>query len=144
MTTETESTKPTPLARIEAAINGHDLAALVACFAADYQADFPAHPQRNFVGAKQVRQNWTEIFGRVPNISARLIRSVEDGERAWGEWAWEGTRQDGAAFAMAGVTLLEIAADRVAASRFYMEPVDSAPGDVAADVRRLVETEVAR
>jgi hypothetical protein len=37
--------------RLLAAINAHDLEAMVACFADDYLNQWPAHPQRGFQGA---------------------------------------------------------------------------------------------
>ena len=52
--------------RIREATNQHDLDALVACFAPEYQSAFPAHPDRAFQGHAQLRKNWTQIFRTVP------------------------------------------------------------------------------
>jgi ketosteroid isomerase-like protein len=54
------------LARLEHATNAHDVNAVVACFAADYRNETPAHPERGFTGREQVRANWQHIFGRRP------------------------------------------------------------------------------
>jgi ketosteroid isomerase-like protein len=114
-----------PLARrLEAAMNAHDLEALVDCFADDYRNETPAHPSRGFVGREQVRANWVQILGSVPDLRAVLVRASCDGDREWAEWDWSGTRPDGAAVAMRGVTITGVADGRATWARFYMEPVD--------------------
>lgn len=60
------------LQRLLAAINAHDLDALVSCFADGYVNETPAHPQRGFGGSDQVRRNWTQIFAGVPDIRASV------------------------------------------------------------------------
>jgi ketosteroid isomerase-like protein len=62
-----------------AAVNDHDLDALVACFAPDYVNETPARPQRGFRGREQVRRNWTQIFAGVPDIRAAVPRYATDG-----------------------------------------------------------------
>ena len=42
--------------RLLSAMNAHDLDAFVACFAADYESQQPAHPSRAFRGSDQVRK----------------------------------------------------------------------------------------
>ena len=42
------------VARLDAAMNRHDLAAFVACFDPDYESEQPAHPDRRFRGVAQV------------------------------------------------------------------------------------------
>lgn len=125
---------PTP--RLEAllrAINQHDLAALVACFAPEFVSETPAHPDRSFHGREQVRTNWAQLFAAVPDLHAVLVRSVFDGEHLWAEWDWTGTRADGTDFAMRGVTILGVREGPFISARFYMEPVQLAgPGPDAA------------
>jgi len=58
------------LARLERATNAHDVNEVVACFAADYRNETPAHPERGFTGREQVRGNWEQIFAAIPNITA--------------------------------------------------------------------------
>ena len=106
------------------AINSHDLDALVGCFADDYRCAIPLHPSRSFVGNDHVRQNWAGMFGRVPDIEARVLRSVEDGDTLWSEWEMTGTATDGADFRVGGVAILGVEDDRFAWSRFYLDPVD--------------------
>jgi hypothetical protein len=130
---------PPIVQRLQEAINAHDLDRVVDCFVADYRNETPAHPSRSFVGAEQVRQNWTQILGSLADLRADLIRWAASDDEIWAEWNWGGTRADGAPFAMRGVTILGQAPDgRAAWSRFYMEPVDESGDDVTAAVRDVV------
>jgi ketosteroid isomerase-like protein len=124
--------------RLLEAINAHDLEAMVACFADDYVNEWPAHPQRGFRGSQQVRRNWSQLFAGVPDLRARLPRMTVDGDTVWTEWDLAGTRQDGAAFLMRGVSIFGVADGRLAWVRFYLEPVEEASGDVGAHTRRVV------
>ena len=124
--------------RLAAAMNGHDLEALVACFAAEYRNETPAPPSRSFVGQEQVRENWTQILGAISGLTARIVRHATVGDTAWIEWDWTGTGPGGAPFGMRGVTIFGIAADRIASARFYMEPVDPDAITVDEAVRRTV------
>src|SRR6478609_6549365 len=123
------------LHRLEQATNDHDLEALVDCFAVDYVNETPVHPARGFRGREQVRTNWRQIFAAVPDLRARVLRSSVDGATVWSEWDMSGTRRDGAAHLMRGVVVFEIADERAASARFYLEPVDPSPADVNAAIR---------
>lgn len=125
------------LARLRDAINAHDLEAMVACFAADYDSTFPAHPGRAFRGREQVRANWAQILGGIPDLHTTLVRAAADGETVWAEWEWRGTRRDSAPFHQRGVTLLGVRAGEISWGRLYMEPVEEGDGTDAA-VRRTV------
>jgi ketosteroid isomerase-like protein len=125
-----------PLAAVErlrSAINAHDLDALVACFADGHVSEHPAHPDRSFAGADQVRRNWSQILAGVPDLAASLVSHAVDGDRAWCEWEWAGTRRDGNPHLMRGVTITTVADGQVTKTRFYMEPVirDGRPVDDA-------------
>jgi hypothetical protein len=65
--------------RLVQATNDHDLDGIVACFAATYVNKTPAHPGRGFEGTDQVRRNWAQILGGVPDVSAEVLASVTDG-----------------------------------------------------------------
>jgi hypothetical protein len=117
--------------RLEAAMNAHDIDAFVSLFAPDYDSVQPAHPDRAFVGAEQVRTNWTEVFAGVPDFRAELIRATTDGDTEWSEWHWSGTGLE-----MAGVTVMGIRDDRVAWARLYVEHVE-AGGGIEAAVREM-------
>jgi ketosteroid isomerase-like protein len=128
------STNPGPAAlldRLTAATNAHDLDALVDCFAVDYVNETPAHPERGFTGADQVRRNWTQIFAAVPDVRAEVVRSAVDGDTVWAELEHRGTRPDGSPHLMRGVVVLRVADGRATWARFYLEPV--VPGAAAID-----------
>ncbi len=129
--------------RLLAAINAHDLEAMVACFADDYVNEWPAHPQRGFRGNEQVRRNWSQIFAGVPDLRARLPRMVVDGDTVWTEWDMSGTRRDGAPHLTRGVSIFGVSQGRLAWVRFYLEPVEETSGDVDAHTRRVVGTTAA-
>ena len=124
--------------RIRDATNEHDLEALVAVFDPAVTSETPAHPQRTFQGADQVRRNWEQIFAGVPDLHAELLSAVVDGDTVWSEWDWRGTRRDGSPHRMRGVTIQRLAGDRVASVRFYMEPVEEGGVGPAEAVRRIV------
>jgi ketosteroid isomerase-like protein len=126
------------IGRLRDAMNEHDLEALVGVFDQDVISETPAHPQRTFRGADQVRRNWEQIFAGVPDLRADLLDAVADGDTVWSEWDWSGTRRDGSAHRMRGVTILGLRGPRVSSVHFYMEPVDEAgPGPNEA-VRQIV------
>jgi ketosteroid isomerase-like protein len=122
------------------ATNSRNVAEVVDCFADDYVNQTPAHPGRGFTGKDQVRQNWTRIFAAVPDHSATLLASAQDGDTIWTEWEMRGTRVDGAAHAMCGPIVFTVRDGRATAARFYLEPVDqtSDDGDADAAVRRIL------
>ena len=128
------------LQRLLAALNGHDLDALVACFADDYVNETPVHPQRSFHGSAQVRTNWSQIFAGIPDVSARVPRATVDGDALWTEWEMFGTRSDGATFLMRGMVLFGVTDDAISSARFYLEPVEETSGDVDVHTRRVVGT----
>jgi ketosteroid isomerase-like protein len=125
--------------RLVTATNDHDTDALVDCFAPEYVNETPAHPQRGFGGRDQVRRNWTSIFAGVPDITTRVVASIDDGHTAWTEWEMSGTRRDGSPHAMAGVIIFDVSADRIARARFYLEPVEQTSGEVNAAVERALK-----
>src|SRR5215207_10378299 len=90
------------------AVNAHDLAAVVACFAPDYVNETPVHPSRGFKGSDQVHKNWQQFFTMVPDLSATIERSTRDGDTEWSEWEMRGTRRDGSLHHMRGVLIFGI------------------------------------
>lgn len=117
--------------RLLRATNDHDLERLVACFAAEYRNDTPAHPSRSFQGRDQVRRNWEQIFEFVPDVHAELRGAVTDANSVWTEWEMSGIRLDGSRHLMVGVIVFEVALDLIQRARFYLEPVDE--GALTAD-----------
>ena len=128
------------LGRLLHATNAHDLDAIEACFASGYRNETPVHPTRSFTGRDQVRRNWEQILGFVPDIQATLLRSSVQGGVVWSEWEQRGTRRDGTPHVMRGVIIFGVEDDAIAWARFYLEPVQDGGGDVDHAVR----TQVAR
>src|SRR4029078_6209893 len=124
------------LARLEGATNAHDVNAGVACFAADYRNETPAHPERGFTGREQVRRNWEQIFAAIPNIHAKVLRSAVRGGAVWSEWEHRGTRHDGSTHLMRGVIIFGLGDELLTWARFYLEPVQEGGGNVDAAVCR--------
>jgi ketosteroid isomerase-like protein len=135
----TDLTSPmTAVERLRDAINSHDLEAMVACFISEYESSFPAHPDRAFQGSEQVRTNWGQIFGGVPDITTILLAAAVQGDTVWAEWEWKGTRrEDGVAFHQSCVTIVGTRGDQVTWARLYMEPVEVGRG-VDASVREAL------
>lgn len=115
---------PDVIDQLAAAMNANDLDAAAGFFHQDYRSEQPAHPARAFAGRAQMRANWEAMFAGVPDFHAEICRSVQDGDTTWTEWRWSGTRSDGQAFEMRGVTLFGITDDQIVAGRLYLEEVD--------------------
>ncbi|MET0976848.1 MAG: nuclear transport factor 2 family protein [Leifsonia sp.] len=111
--------------KLIAAVNAHDLDAMVALFDPHYDSRQPAHPGRAFVGRSQVRANWAAMFAGVPDFRCETGRIVEDGDTTWCEWAWLGTHADGRPFEMRGVALFLIVDRLIAAGTLYVEEVEA-------------------
>ena len=125
------------VARLQAAMNAHDVEAFVACFAEDYDSVQPAHPERAFRGRERVRANWSEVFTGVPDFRAELVRVTAVGDTAWSEWRWQGSQSDGGRLDMAGVIVFGLRDDRVAWARLYVEPVEQDGAGIQAAVRDM-------
>jgi ketosteroid isomerase-like protein len=110
--------------RLRDAVNGHDLDAMVRCFATDFVNETPVHPTRSFRGRDQVRKNWAQIFAAVPNLEADMINCTSQSDTVWMEWEMRGTRLDGAHHLMRGVSIFEVLDDAFVSVRFYLEPVE--------------------
>ena len=124
--------------RLVQAMNDHDLEALVDCFDEGYLNETPVHPQRGFRGNEQVRQNWAQILAAVPELRARVLRMVDDGDKVWTEWDMAGTRREGGLFHMAGVAILGVKSPKITSARFYLEPVEQTSGNVNAAISRVL------
>ena len=110
--------------RLVVAMNAHDLDAAAGLIHKNYRSEQPAHPGRAFVGRAQMRANWEAMFAGIPDFHAEICRSVQDGETTWTEWRWSGTRSDGQAFEMCGVTLFEVSGGQIVAGWLYLEDIE--------------------
>jgi ketosteroid isomerase-like protein len=128
-----------PVRRMVAAANRHDLDEMVSLFAEDYENTTPVHPARSFKGSAQVRKNWAALFAGLPDLSLTVHDATTGpGGNVWMEWSNRGTRPDGSVTRSAGVAILTVRDDRIAAAHFYLEPVEHASGDVNEAVRVVV------
>ena len=127
--------------RLVRATNSHDVDAVAACFAHDYENKTPVHPARGFRGREQVRQNWEQIFAGVPDLQAEVVSRATADDEAWTEWEMTGTRRDGTSHQMRGVIVFRVRKDLVQSARFYLEPVDDAVTTVGDAVREQVVSE---
>ena len=125
------------LERLHRAMNQHDLAAFLACLAAEYRSQQPAHPNRGFDGREQVEKNWAAIFAAIPDFHAELLATATEDATVWSEWRWSGTRTDAPPLDMRGVTLFGVEDGRIVWGRLYIEEVEAAGEDIDATVRRL-------
>ena len=127
------------VAQLVAAVNDHDLEAVVGLFTADYVNQTPAHPVRGFIGNEQVRRNWESIFAAVPDLRAVVTAQAVGQGTMWTEWTMDGVRRDGAELHLRGVVIFTVVDGQATAARFYLEPLDTGDGDVNAAVGALVQ-----
>jgi ketosteroid isomerase-like protein len=118
---------PEVIDRLLAAMNAHDVDAMVDLFSPDYSSEQPVHGGRTFVGSAQVRANWAAMFAGIADFRATLQRSAWDGTTAWVEWTWLGTKGDGAPFEVRGVALFEVRENRITAGTLYVDEVAREP-----------------
>jgi ketosteroid isomerase-like protein len=112
------------LEQMRAALDAHDLDAFVEFFRDDYVGERPRHPGAKISSREDVRTNWSEIIGDVPDLRIEVPSAVEDGNTIWSEWRAYGTSRSGAALELRGVIIFGVQDGQVAWSRMYMEPVE--------------------
>jgi ketosteroid isomerase-like protein len=129
------------LDRLTAAQNAHDLEGMLACFHENYGSEQPLFPARTFRGIAQVRANWSALLEGIPDFHAEVLRSAVDGDTAFSEIHWTGTKADGAPFEERGVIILGIRDDRIAWGRLYVDEVEREGADIDTVVRRMAGTD---
>ena len=127
--------------QLAAAQNAHDLEGMLACFREDYRSEQPLFPGRTFQGIDQVRANWSALLEGIEDFRAETVRAAVDGDTAFAEIHWTGTKADGTAFDERGVLILGVRDDRIAWGRLYVDEVEQEGADIDAVVRRMVGTE---
>ena len=124
--------------RMHRALNAHDIDAFVELFSPDYRSEQPAHPDREFGGREQVRENWGGTFQEVPDFHADLLRSALTGDTVMcSEWDSYGKRKDGSRLEMRGVVLMGVQEGQIAWARLYMEFVERGGAGIREAVRRM-------
>jgi ketosteroid isomerase-like protein len=124
----------TVLERLHAAMNRHDLEAMLECFDPDYRSEQPLHPNRGFGGKEQVRKNWSRMLDSFPDFEAELLGHAYSEGTVWSEWRWSATGLN-----MAGVTLFGVRDGRIVWGRLYMEPVEEDGEDIDEAVQSITE-----
>jgi hypothetical protein len=71
----------TVLERLHAAMNRHDLEAMLECFDPDYRSEQPLHPNRGFGGKEQVHKNWSRMLDSFPDFEASCWGAPQVRER---------------------------------------------------------------
>ena len=137
MTVPAEGQAAAVLERMTRALNAHDIDAFVELFSPDYRSEQPVHPDREFGGREQVRENWAGTFQEVPDFHADVLRWAVSGDTVWSEWDWYGTRADASALEMRGVVLMGVQGERIAWARLYMEFVERGGAGIHAAVERM-------
>jgi ketosteroid isomerase-like protein len=118
-------------------MNARDLDAFLACIHPEYRSEQPAHPDRGFAGRDQVEKNWAVMFSGIPDFRAEALDSAVDGDTAWTEWRWSGTRADGIPLDMRGVTLFRVEDGLIVSGRLYLEEIEQAGADIDQTVSRI-------
>jgi ketosteroid isomerase-like protein len=129
-----------PVRRMLAAANRHDLDGMVSQFTEDYENITPVHPARSFKGSAQVQKNWAALFAGLPDLTVTVHDATTGhGGKVWMEWSNRGTRPDGSVTSSAGVAILTVRGDSIAAAHFYLEPIEHESGDVNDAIRVAVD-----
>jgi ketosteroid isomerase-like protein len=119
------------------AVDAHDLEGIVAHFAPDYVLDDPIHPDRSFVGADQVRRNWSRLLGSMADLALEERRLIADGSEAWTEIVIRGHLADGTERVLRGVMVFGTGGGLISTGTFYLAPVVHDGLDADAAVRAL-------
>ena len=109
--------------RLHRAMNEHNVDALVECFDPLHHTEQPLHPNKGYRGRDKVHKEWSQIFSRLTDFHAKLIRIASDQDTVWAEWHWTGTPRDKTRVDMLGVTIFGVRENRIIWARAYMEPL---------------------
>lgn len=110
------------------AANQHDPEGLVACVHRDFQSIQPVHPERNFRGVGQLRNNWEAIFRSEPGFRLTVLRSTATDDTVWMELHGAGDDEEAA-----GTFILGIEDGRIRWIRVYsdlIQPMEE-PAEIA-------------
>src|SRR3954466_15041352 len=123
-------------------MNRHDPEGMAATMTPAYRSGQPVHPNRHFVGNRQVVANWTEMFRGVPDMTVEVVAEATEGTTSFSEWSWNGHHAAGSAFAVRGVVVAGLDdAAVIRWMRLYVEPVEADSAGIDDAVRGLSGTE---
>ncbi len=140
MSGEAQADARSVVERFVQAINDHDLEAIVSCFAPDYHDVEPVHPTRQISGGRtEVRKRWGTVLDGMADFKTEVERVAVQGDTAWIEHDWSGTRADGTRLHLRGVNIFGIRDGQFAWGHIYMEGVEEDGIDIEERVRRMAE-----
>ena len=113
----------TSIQRFNAAVNAHDVDAVMALLTSDsiFENTYPPPDGERFVGAAAVRGFWTDFFRASPNASFTTEEAVACGERAFVRWLYHWTDAQGNAGHIRGVDIFRIREGKVAEKLAYVK-----------------------
>lgn len=85
-----------------------------------------------------VRRNFEKLLRDLPDLTARISRTVSDGDEVWMEWGMHGTRRDGTILEFVGVNIFQVLDGRFRSGRIYTEIVRDA-GGIEAQIDRMTK-----
>jgi len=106
------------LAQLEA---GREIEPLIALYADDAAVGNVNVPEQ-FHGSDGARQFWTEYRGTFDTMKSEFRNIITTSERVALEWTTRGTSVEGNPVAYDGVSILEIAGDKITRFRAYFDP----------------------
>ena len=127
MSTEIHLNPRLVVERLHRAMNQHDVETLVECIDPLYHTEQPVHPAKAYRGRELIHKEWSEIFKRLNDFHANLLRSAVEQDTVWAEWHWSGTQGNKAKVDMLGVTIFGVRDNRIIWTRMYMESLQK-PG----------------
>jgi ketosteroid isomerase-like protein len=110
--------------KLNAAMNAHNLNAMLDCVDPDYISEQPFYPDRNFAGREKMQKNWSSILGDHPDFTSDLKSYSVSYDTIWAEWHWTGTQEDSTRLNMVGVTIFRVERGHITKGRLFMESVE--------------------
>ncbi len=104
------------------AANQHDADSLIACVHRDFPSIQPVHPDRNFRGVGQLRNNWEAIFRSEPGFRLTVLRATATDDTVWMEVHGAGDDEEAA-----GTFILGVENGRIRWVRVYSDIVQAPP-----------------
>jgi limonene-1,2-epoxide hydrolase len=102
---------------------GRDVEPIVATYAEDCEVGNVNVPEK-FHGPDGARRFWTEYRETFGEMKSEFRNIIATDDRAALEWTTTGTSADGKPVAYDGVSILEVAGDKITRFRAYFDPGD--------------------
>jgi ketosteroid isomerase-like protein len=122
-----DASKLAVLERVLDGFNGHDLDAIMSCFADDCVFESPRGPDpwgRRFTGRADVRKGLGMRFRTIPDVHYEGAGDFVSGERAASEWTLTGTTVDGERLEVRGCDLWTFRGDEIVCKNSFWKIVE--------------------